>query len=113
MASGVKLYVYRINDREYGAGLGLEGCERQGSIVEEWPLNTRDEAKFLATHGTSYYGATDKVSRIADLVYELMTEDSTFQPPATAQRIQMKPEPIQPAPKPGLIQRIRSWYFGP
>jgi hypothetical protein len=109
MACDLKLYVYRVNERQYGVGLGVRGCEQRGDIVEEWPLDTPDDARFLATHGTSYYGVSGKVSRIADLVFELMSEDPTFVPPESLPRTVPTPEPIKP--KPGLFPRIKSWFY--
>jgi hypothetical protein len=110
MGSDVKLYVYRINDHEYGAGIGKAKCEQLGTIVEEWPLNSRVEASFLASHGTSYHGASEKVSRIADAVHDLMVIDPTFS---------IEPEIKAPSPypipvietKPNLLQRIYQWFF--
>jgi hypothetical protein len=108
----MKLYVYRISDREYGAGIGREKCEQLGAIVEEWPLNTPAEAKFLAGHGTSYHGASAKVSRIADRMHELMAADPTFSEPEP----KPAPEPVkaaieQPVAKPTLLQRILSCCY--
>ena len=74
----MKLYVYRISDREYGAGLGERGCKALGTIVEEWPINTPEDAKFVSRHGTAYWKASDKVSKLADLVSQIMTMDPTF-----------------------------------
>ena len=72
------LYVYRVNDHEYGAGFGYEGCKRLGDIVEQWPMYTPEQAKFVAQHGTAYWKATDKVSKLAELAYELLRADPTF-----------------------------------
>lgn len=102
----MKLYVYRISDHQYGAGLGLEECSRRGTIVEKWPLNTPEQARFLATHGTSYAGASDHVSRIADAVHVLMLLDPTYRPGPDE-----IPRPIETQPKAGLIQRIKTWCF--
>jgi hypothetical protein len=109
MACDVKLYVYRIDGHQYGAGLGQQECERRGTIVERWPLNTLEQARFLATHGTSYAGASDHVSRIADAVHALMTLDPTYRPDPDVPQVIVIPEP--PQPKPGLFERIRSWCF--
>jgi hypothetical protein len=105
----VKLYVYRVNEREYGAGLGLQECERRGTIVERWPLNTREQARFLAARGTSYHGASDQVSRIADAVHVLMMLDPTYRPDPDIPQYIAIPEP--PPPTLGLLQRIRSCFF--
>lgn len=72
------LYVYRVSDREYGCGFGEKGCKALGEIVEQWPINSADDARFVARHGTAYWKAADKVSRVADLVRELITLDPTF-----------------------------------
>ena len=72
------LYVYRVNEREYGAGFGEKGCKERGTIVEEWPINNADDAKLVAKHGTAYWKASDRVSKIADLVHDLLTADPTF-----------------------------------
>lgn len=94
------IYVYRVNDHEYGAGFGLQGCKRLGEIVEQWPIATPKDAKFVASHGTAYWKASDQVSKLADLACELLTRDPTFdyQPPQ-APRIEVKP-----------LKPRRSWF---
>ncbi len=100
----MKLYVYRINDHEYGVGTSLPACEALGKIVEEWPLNTVADGVFLAQHGTNYFGASDKVSKLADLFTEVMRLDPGF---AKADDVPIVPEPVKPAePVPGLFTRI-------
>jgi len=108
----VKLYIYRISDREYGAGTGLKECEERGSIVEQWSLNTPEQAKFLATHGTSYGNASELVTRIANAVHDLMLADPTFRPQSTeisAPTTVITPE--VPMQRLGVLKRIRSWFF--
>lgn len=97
------IYVYKINDRLYGAGLGLEKCQQRGKIVEKWPVNTPDEAKFASRHGTSYYGAAEKVSKLADLMHRLLTEDPTFEPPQEVKTVVIE---LPEAPK----GRLESWW---
>lgn len=106
----MKLYVYRISDHEYGAGLGRAECEQRGPIVEQWPLDTIEQVKFLKGHGTSFAGVTGHVSKIADLVYELMRLDQTFRSEPEEPVESPKPIDTKPAVKPGLLQRIKSWF---
>lgn len=109
----MKLYVYRINDHEYGAGLGKGECQKLGTIVEEWPLNSISAAEFLKGHGTNYHGASEKVCRIADAVYELMRLDPTFRTePDKAELPTIEVKPIEPVQAPGLLQRIKTWFSG-
>ena len=109
LASGMNLYVYRLSATEYGAGLGLDECRKRGEIIERWPLNTPEQAAFLARHGTHYAGAMHLVTRMANLVHELMVIDPTFRPepdkPITASIPQPQPKPA------GRLQRILSWCF--
>jgi hypothetical protein len=110
MENHVNLYVYRISDSEYGAGLGRAGCEKLGVIVESWPVSTPAQAKFLASHGTSYHGASEKVSRLANLLVDLMTADPTYgeaEPPKPV----IKHEPIAQIEKQDFFQRILSWCY--
>jgi hypothetical protein len=83
----VILYVYRISDHEYGAGFGEKACKALGTIVEEWPINSADDARFVARHGTAYWKASDKVSRIAELIRELITLDPTFLEQSVVERL--------------------------
>jgi len=109
----MNLYVYRVNEREYGAGLGLEECQKRGTIVERWPLNTPEQVRFVASHGTSYGNATQMVTRIANVVHDLMVLDPTFRP-EPEKIIAPVPTPaptLTPAPTPGMLQRIKSWCF--
>lgn len=107
----MNLYVYRVNEREYGAGVGLEECQKRGTIVERWPLNTPEQVRFVATHGTSYGNATHQVTRIANVIHDLMVLDPTFRPePDKVIAIAPKPTPT-PEPKPGMLQRIKTWCF--
>jgi hypothetical protein len=94
----MNLYVYRVDERTYGAGFGRKGCESRGSIVETWPMNTPEQAALVASHGTAYAGASEAVSRLAELAGHLMKADPTFEPTTVITQV------IEvPAPKP------RSW----
>lgn len=78
MESPLVLYVYRVSESEYGVGFGKKGCVQLGQIVEEWPIRSASDARFVAKHGTAYWKASEKVSRLADLACELLTRDPTF-----------------------------------
>lgn len=68
------IYVYQLPDRTYGAGLDELACALRGRIVERWPVNTPQEAKFVSSHGSAFAGVSDKVVRLANLTYELLME---------------------------------------
>jgi hypothetical protein len=94
----MNLYVYRVDERTYGAGIGRKGCESRGVIVETWPMNTLEQAAFVSSHGTAYAGASEAVSKLAELIYLLMKADPTFEPTTIITQV------IEiPAPQP------RSW----
>lgn len=96
------LYVYRISDHEYGASTDFEYAKAQGDIMERWPVNTIEQARFLKLHGCAFAGVSSKVSRIAEALETLMTEDLGFKPiPAQVQVVTRAP-----APKLSLWQRI-------
>lgn len=94
------MYVYRVSDTEYGAGFGEMGCKDRGTIVEEWPVNSASDAKFLATHGTAYWKAADRVSKLADLIAELIELDPTFLKDHVRERI-VRIE----------VEKPRKWWF--
>jgi hypothetical protein len=81
------IYVYRVSDREYGAGFGEQGCKARGEIIERWPINTPEDAQFVARHGTAYWKASEKVSKLADIAHKLLTVDPTFIEEPEKQRI--------------------------
>jgi hypothetical protein len=76
--AALTIYVYRVNDREFGAGFGESGCRKRGEIVEKWPINTPSDARFVASHGTAYWKTYDQVSKLANIAFELLTSDPTF-----------------------------------
>lgn len=74
----MKLYIYRVNDHEYGVTTSLIAADKRGKIVEQWPLNTMADAAFLAQHGTSFYGASDTVTKLCELFMAVMRLDPDF-----------------------------------
>lgn len=95
----MKLYIYRVNDREYGASTSLSASEAKGTVVESWPLNTLEEAKFLAHHGSNFYGISEKVSKLADTFATVFTLDPYYS------KADEQPKPIV-RQKMSLLQRI-------
>ena len=103
----MNLYIFQLSETEYDVALNKDLITHP--IVEQWPLNTLKDAVFLATHGTAYAGASDKVSKIADLVGELMTIDPTFRNIITEPTVIAQEERV--ILKTSLTQRIKSWFF--
>jgi len=71
----MRIFVYQVSDHEYGAGFVKSACERLGKIVETWPVNTKSEAIFLASHGTNYGKASSRVSDLADVATRLILKN--------------------------------------
>lgn len=72
------LYVYQLTDTDYGAGIGYDSCKLKGKIVEQWPMNTPEQAAFVAKRGSAFNGVSAKVTAIASAARQLMLEDETF-----------------------------------
>lgn len=72
------LYIYQISDTEYGAGIGYDVCKTKGKIVEQWPMNTPEQASFVAKRGSAFNGVSPKVTAIASAARQLILEDETF-----------------------------------
>lgn len=70
----MNIFVFRTPSGVHSAGIDELACSVRGRIVETWPVNTAEEARFLVTHGTAFAGATTKVVQLAELALGLLTE---------------------------------------
>jgi len=50
-----------------------------GQIVETWPIDTSDEAHFVATHGSNYGHISSRVSALADAAHKLIYNGGKLQ----------------------------------
>lgn len=100
------IYVYQVSDTEYGAGINYESCKLKGVIVEQWPLNTPEQAAFVARRGSAFNGVSPKVTSIADAARRLMIEDETF---LNEINRPIAVEAEAGRPEPNIWQRIAVW----
>lgn len=62
----MNIYVYKIDDQTYGAGMIEAVCQRRGKIVERWPVNTKSQIDFSKYHGSAFLGVHMRVKRLAE-----------------------------------------------
>lgn len=105
------LYIYQLSDTEYGAGISYDACKLKGPIVEQWPLNTPEQASYVAKRGSAFNGVSPKVTSIAEAAKRLMLEDETFIHEMNRPRFivaDKAPEIIHA--EPSLWERICDWF---
>lgn len=101
------IYIYQLSDTEYGAGIGYEACKLKGRIVEQWPVNTPEQAAYVVKRGSAFNGVSPKLTHIAEAARQLMIEDETFIGAMNKQPLVVPSEII--THEPSIWERICDW----
>jgi hypothetical protein len=77
----VKIFVYQTPGGEYAAGLDEIACSMRGRIVEKWTIDTSADAGFVARHGSAFGTVSERVTRLAEFVEQLLLEHPQVEAP--------------------------------